>query len=151
MRQAEERLAGIRIAGWYRTIGVGAWLTLGIVALGIVILGFLGLISSLFFPLVVAAVVAAIAVPVVDRAERIGLPRWLGQVLLLLVVVAVVVGIVALVVSGIVSQTGASAIERLPRSVSPDRSSRSSTSHRRRSRASSPTCSRCCSGASWVP
>jgi MFS family permease len=38
----------------------------------------LGLISDLLIPLIFAAILAAIFVPLVDRLERWRLPRWLG-------------------------------------------------------------------------
>jgi predicted PurR-regulated permease PerM len=50
----------------------------------------LGLISDLVIPLVFAAILAAIFVPLVDRLERWRVPRWLGAPLVVLLVIGVV-------------------------------------------------------------
>ena len=50
----------------------------------------LGLISDLVIPLVFAAILAAIFVPLVDRLERWRVPLWLGAPLVVLLVIGVV-------------------------------------------------------------
>ena len=95
---ATSELVHLRLPPWLRTLGTGAWLVVGIVVLVWIALMLLAGVTSLAIPLVVAAVLAAILVPAVDRLERWHVPRWLGAVLLLFVglAVVVVVGVVVL-------------------------------------------------------
>jgi predicted PurR-regulated permease PerM len=55
-------------------------------------------------PLAIAAVLAAILVPLTDRLERWRVPRWLGATLVLLLALSVVAATVVLVVTGIAQQ-----------------------------------------------
>jgi predicted PurR-regulated permease PerM len=64
----------------------------------------LGLISDLVIPLVFAAILAAIFVPLVDRLERWGVARWLGAPLVVLLVIGLVSVIAGMVVAGLVGQ-----------------------------------------------
>jgi predicted PurR-regulated permease PerM len=64
----------------------------------------LGLISDLLIPLVFAAILAAIFVPLVDRLERWRLPRWLGAPLVVLLAVGVVALVVWMVVAGLLGR-----------------------------------------------
>jgi predicted PurR-regulated permease PerM len=95
----------LRVPAWLQTLGRGSWLILGLVGVIAVALLLLGVISSLMIPLVVAAVVAAIVVPLVDVLERWHVRRWLGSALVLLLGLAIVAGITAMVVSGIIDQS----------------------------------------------
>jgi predicted PurR-regulated permease PerM len=97
-KAATREFVHLRLPPWLRTLGTGAWLVVGIAVLvGIAVMLLAG-VTSLMIPLVVAAVLAAILVPAVDRLERWHVPRWLGAVLLLFVglSVVVVVGVVVL-------------------------------------------------------
>jgi putative heme transporter len=99
-----DQLPGLRVPDWFQTLGRGAWLLVGIaVLLGIAFL-VLGLISDLVIPLVFAAILAAIFVPLVDRLERWGVARWLGAPLVVLLVIGVVSVIAWMVVAGLVGQ-----------------------------------------------
>ena len=61
---------------WLQTLGRGAWLLVGIAVLLAIAFFLLGLISDLLIPLIFAAILAAIFVPLVDRLEQWRLPRW---------------------------------------------------------------------------
>ena len=63
---------------WFQTLGRGAGLLVGIAVLLAIAFFLLGLVSDLLIPLIFAAILAAIFVPLVDRLERWRLPRWLG-------------------------------------------------------------------------
>ena len=66
----------------------------------------LGLTQVIVAPVITAAVVAAVASPVVRKLNAIGLPRALGAVLVLLGIVAVGIGMTVLIVVGITGELG---------------------------------------------
>jgi putative heme transporter len=61
--------------------------------------------AGVAIPLAIAAVLAAILVPVTDRLERWRVPRWLGATLVLILALSTVVATVSIVVTGIVRQS----------------------------------------------
>ena len=62
------------------------------------------LVTDVAIPIAIAIVLAAILVPLTDRLEGWHLPRWLRATLVLLLALAVVVGPIARVIRGIVTQ-----------------------------------------------
>lgn len=99
-----DRFPGLHLPDWFQTLGRGAWLLVGIAVLLAIAFFLLGLISDLVIPLVFAAILAAIFVPLVDRLERWRLPRWLGAPLVVLLVIGVVSVFAWMVVAGLVGQ-----------------------------------------------
>jgi putative heme transporter len=102
---AQRGLTALDLPPWFRTLGVGAWLTLGMA--GVVGLGLLlvALVAEVAIPLAVAAVLAAIMVPLVDRLQRWRVPRWLGATLVLILGLSVLAAVLALIVRAITSQS----------------------------------------------
>ncbi|HEX5949115.1 MAG TPA: AI-2E family transporter [Actinomycetota bacterium] len=95
---------GGEVRDWIRTTGLTSWYILGIA-------GALGLGALLFattrditIPLLVAVVLGAIFVPLVDWLQKFRVPRWLGTLIVMALLMAVTVGILALVITGIVDQ-----------------------------------------------
>jgi predicted PurR-regulated permease PerM len=80
-----DQLPGLRVPDWFQTLGRGAWLLVGIAVLLAIAFFVLGLISDLVVPLVFAAILAAIFVPLVDRLERWGVALRLHPLVVLLV------------------------------------------------------------------
>jgi len=80
-------------------------LTLGIACVLALGLFLIALVAEVAIPLAIAAVLAAIMVPLVDRLERWRLPRWLGATFVLILALSVVVATVAIIVNGITSQS----------------------------------------------
>ena len=76
---AVDRRLGAGLPDWFQTLGRGAWLLVGIAVLAAIVFFLLGLISDLLIPLVFAAILAAIFVPLVDLLERWRLPRCRGS------------------------------------------------------------------------
>jgi putative heme transporter len=77
----------------------------GIAALLAIAFFLLGLISDLLIPLIFAAILAAIFVPLlVDRLERWHLPRWLGAPLVVVLAIGVVVLVLWIVVAGLLGR-----------------------------------------------
>lgn len=101
---ATREFVHLRLPPWLRTLGTGAWLVVGIAVLVGITLMLLAGVASLMIPLVVAAVLAAILVPAVDRLERWRVPRWLGAALLLLVGLSIVVIVVVVVLRVLIDQ-----------------------------------------------
>ena len=73
---AQEELVALDVPPWLRTIGTGAWLAFGVVVVTTVVVLFLALVAEVAIPLAIAAVLAAILVPITDRLERWSIPRW---------------------------------------------------------------------------
>jgi predicted PurR-regulated permease PerM len=101
---AQREISTFEVPSWLRTIGVSSWLAMGAIALAATVLLLLALVAEVAIPLAIAAVLAAILVPLTDRLERWHFPRWLGATLVLLVGLSLVVATIALVIRGLVSQ-----------------------------------------------
>lgn len=84
--------------------GMRSWLLVGVLATVAAVGWLVAQVSGFVVPLVIAAVVGALFVPLVDRLQARGLPRSAGALLVLLALAAVVVGSTWLVVDGIVEQ-----------------------------------------------
>ena len=88
---------------WFQTLGRSAWLLVGVAVLVAIAFFVLGLISELVIPLVFAAILAAIFVPLVDRLERWHLARWLGAPVVVLLAIGVVALLVWMVLAGLLA------------------------------------------------
>jgi putative heme transporter len=99
-------LSGLFAApGWLRDAGFTAWLLVGVVVLLVGVVWLLTLTAVISIPLVVACVIAAVAVQLVDLLNRRGLPRALGALLVLVLIVAAGTLAAYLVLNGIGSET----------------------------------------------
>lgn len=100
------QLSGVFAAPrWLRDIGIASWLLAGLAALVVGLVLLLAATSEIVLPVIVGLVVATVAVPVVSRLERRGVPRGLGAAIVMLGLLAVTAAIVLLVVGGITSQS----------------------------------------------
>ncbi len=89
---------------WLRDLGLLAWFLVGV---GLVLFGLvwlLGLTSTIVDPVIVGAILATVAGPIVTRMQRHRVPRAAGAALVLLGFVALGVLIFLLVFGGIVEQ-----------------------------------------------
>jgi predicted PurR-regulated permease PerM len=102
---AQRGIASAPTTPWLRSVGVAAWLILGVACVLALALLLTALVAEVAIPLVVAAVLAALLVPLTDRLERWRVPRWLGATLVLIASLAIVVAVVAVIVAGLVSQS----------------------------------------------
>jgi predicted PurR-regulated permease PerM len=109
----EARLPSAAGPDWLARMGVRSWLGLGIFAAAAVVLVMLSAVSAIVMPLLLAAVLGILFRPLVDAGERRGLPRAAGSALLLVAILAVAVGLVALVAHSLLAQ--APEIARLAR------------------------------------
>ena len=97
-------LAGVFAAPrWLRDFGVMAWLLVGICALVVAAVALLALINTIVIPVVTATIIAAVCAPLVRRLAR-HMPRAMATVVVFLSLLALGIGVVILVLSGIASQ-----------------------------------------------
>lgn len=94
-------LSGIfRVPEWLRDVGIMAWLLVGIALLLGAMVWLASLTQVIVIPVLTAAIIATVAIPLVTRLASIGLPRGLGAMLVMIAIVALGVGMgVAIVVS----------------------------------------------------
>jgi putative heme transporter len=101
-------LSGVFAApGWLRDIGLTAWLLVGVALFLVGAVWLASLTQTIVVPVITAAVVAAVASPLVAGMNRRGVPRVLGAVLVFLGIIAVGVGLFVMVISGITTETSA--------------------------------------------
>jgi len=104
--QAE--LSGLFAApGWLRDAGFTAWLVVGVLVLLAGVVWLLTLTEVIFIPLIVAGVIAAVAGQLVALLKRLGVPRALGAVLVLLLIIGAGIFAGYLVLRGIGTETAA--------------------------------------------
>ncbi len=102
---AQREITDFRTPAWFQTLGVGAWLLLGIAGVLALLLFLVALVGEVAIPLAIAAVLAAILVPLTDHLERWRVPRWLGATLVLILALSAAAATVVVVVSGLTSQS----------------------------------------------
>jgi predicted PurR-regulated permease PerM len=88
---------------WLRDLGRASWLLVGVFALLAGLIWLLGATNTIVGPVVGAAIVATVAMPIVAKLER-HMPRPAAAVIVLLALIALGVVIVLIVISGIVGQ-----------------------------------------------
>jgi len=89
---------------WLRDLGASAWLAVGVTLFIVGAIAVLSLTQTIVMPVLTAAVVAAVASPLVSRMERHRVGRGLGAALMLLAVIVLAVAVFGLVLGGITSQ-----------------------------------------------
>ncbi|HTU16342.1 MAG TPA: AI-2E family transporter [Solirubrobacterales bacterium] len=94
-------LSGIfRVPDWLRDIGLMAWLLVGVALLLGALVWLASLTQVIVIPVLTAAIIAVVAIPLVTWLEHHRVPRGLGALLVMLGIVLVAVGMgVAIVVS----------------------------------------------------
>jgi predicted PurR-regulated permease PerM len=100
-----EQSAQLGVPMWLRRLGFSSWLLVGFVLIIIGVIWLLGETSTIVMPVLVAAVLGAVAGPAVGWLQRHGLPRIGGAILVLLGLVALGALIVYLVFHGITAQS----------------------------------------------
>ena len=91
---------------WLRNLGFSSWLLVGFVLIIFGLIWLLAETSTIVMPVILAAVLGAVAGPAVGWLERHGVPRIWGAILVLLGLVAIGVLIFCLVFGGISAQSG---------------------------------------------
>jgi predicted PurR-regulated permease PerM len=91
---------------WLRDLGFASWLLVGFVLIILGVIWLLGQTSTIVMPVILAGVLGAVAVPIVDAMQRRKIPRPAGAGLVLLGLVAIAALVVFLVVHGITANSG---------------------------------------------
>jgi predicted PurR-regulated permease PerM len=91
---------------WLRDLGIASWLLVGVAALLAGLTWIVGLTSTITEPVLVGLVVSTVASPGVSWLQRHRVPRALGALIVLLLLVALGALIVLLVVGGIKAESG---------------------------------------------
>jgi len=89
---------------WLRDLGFSAWLLVGAGAALVGLIWLLSLTQTIVMPVITAAIIAAVASPLVDWLNRHRIPRGVGAALVLLAIVAIAFGVGLIVLTGIASQ-----------------------------------------------
>jgi predicted PurR-regulated permease PerM len=92
--------------GWLRDLGITSWLLVGVTLLLVGLVWLMSLTSTIVLPVITAAVIAAVASPLVGALARHRMPRALAAILVLVALVALGIGFVLLIIGGITSQSG---------------------------------------------
>jgi putative heme transporter len=90
--------------GWLRDLGVLSWLLVGIAAALVGAVWLLALTQTIVIPLIVGGIVASVAAPIVHWLKARGIPRALGALVTLLLVMAIGAGLVVMVFAGITEE-----------------------------------------------
>ncbi|MCB0193489.1 MAG: AI-2E family transporter [Anaerolineae bacterium] len=89
---------------WLRVAGVHSWLYLGLVLWSAVIFSLLSAMAGLVVPLIISIIMSMLFYPVVDWLEARRLPRALGSLLVMLLVLTTSITVLWLMVVGVLGQ-----------------------------------------------
>jgi len=90
---------------WLRDLGLLAWFLVGVAILLVGLVWLLGLTSTITMPVIVGAILATVAGPLVTKMQQHGVPRAAGAAIVLLGLIVLAVLIFLMVVGGIVEQS----------------------------------------------
>ena len=90
---------------WLRDLGLLAWFLVGVAILLVGLTWLLGLTSTITMPVIVGAILATVAGPLVTKMQQHRIPRPAGAALVLLGLIAIGIVIFLMVVGGIVEQS----------------------------------------------
>jgi predicted PurR-regulated permease PerM len=90
---------------WVRDLGLLAWVLVGVELLFVGLTWLLAITSTITIPVVVGAILATVAGPLVSKMQQRGIPRAAGAAIVLLGLVALTVVIFLLVVGGLAEQS----------------------------------------------
>jgi predicted PurR-regulated permease PerM len=94
----------ISVPDWLRNLGLVSWFLVGIAVMLTLGVALAALTDVIVVPVIVAAIVAAVASPLVGWMNRHRIPRALGTVIVMLGLVALGTGVTLLIVLGITGQ-----------------------------------------------
>jgi putative heme transporter len=89
---------------WLKDLGRSAWLAVGVTLSVVGAVWILALTQTIVAPVITAAVVAAVASPLLHRLQSLGLPRAIGAALLLVGAVVLGAAVVLIIVGGITGE-----------------------------------------------
>ena len=93
-----------RAPDWLRDLGAASWLLIGFLLFLAGLVWLLALTSTIVMPVLTASIIAAVASPLVAWLARHHVPRGIGAVVVLLLIVAAGAAITGLIVGGLAGQ-----------------------------------------------
>ena len=87
-----------RVPDWLRSLGMNSWLAIGVAGCVAILAWLFGHSASIMIPLVLAFVTGVVFYPLVERMTRVHVPRWLGALVVLLLLMLIAVCATGLVV-----------------------------------------------------
>jgi len=101
------QLSGVfALPDWLRSVGMMSWLITGVIVLLLGLVWLLSLASTIVMPLIAAGIVAAVGSPIVRWLNGRGVPRAVGALLLLLLIILIGVFMTVLIIGGIAGEAG---------------------------------------------
>ena len=97
-------MRNLPVPDWLVRAGLFSWLAIGVLGFAAVIVLGLSTFSAIVLPVIFSAVAAAVFAPIVDGLQRWGVPRSLGSLLTLVLIIGGLVGIIALVTRSVIDQ-----------------------------------------------
>jgi len=89
---------------WLRRVGIQSWLFIGILLAAVVILAFMSALNQIVTALIISLLFAILSRPLVDWLERHKVPRSLGAILTMILILLGLIGLVVIVVRGVIQQ-----------------------------------------------
>jgi predicted PurR-regulated permease PerM len=86
---------------WLRRIGVQSWLFIGVVLAFAVFTGLFAVLNDILIPLIISFLLAILSRPLVDWLERHKVPRPLGTVLTMVLILLGLVALIFIVIKGV--------------------------------------------------
>lgn len=90
---------------WLRDAGTSAWLLVGVTLLLVGVIWLLSLTATIVMPLLTAGIIAAVTAPLVTFFGRVGIPRGIASILVLVLIIVTIVALMMLIIGGITQQT----------------------------------------------
>ena len=89
---------------WLRRVGVQSWLFIGFVLAATVIFSLMSALNQIVTSLIISLLLAILSRPLVDWLERHKMPRSLGAILTMVLILLGLIGLVVIVVRGVIQQ-----------------------------------------------
>ena len=89
---------------WLRRVGVQSWLFIGFVLAATVIFSLMSALNQIVTSLIISLLLAILSRPLVDWLERHKVPRSLGAILTMVLILLGLIGLVVIVVRGVIQQ-----------------------------------------------
>ena len=90
--------------GWLRRVGVQSWLFVGVVLAAIVILSLMSTLNQIVTSLIISLLLAILSRPLVDWLEGHKVPRHVGAILTIILILLGLVGLIVIMVQGVIQE-----------------------------------------------
>jgi predicted PurR-regulated permease PerM len=109
--------AAFQVPEWLRRFGFASWMLIGIALAVLGLIYVITRLSTIVVPTLFAVLLGATFLPLVDRLERWHIRRWIGALLVMLMVVIAAVALMAVIVISVIQQ-GPTIIDNVEAGVS---------------------------------